>query len=1017
MNIITVVATDAATNQSTVVRHVSVHTILPVLIVTAPIDSVITNITQITVRGTVSGQFSITLTVNGAPVSVGLDSTFSTQVNLQEGINTITIVVTDAAGNKTTITRTVRRDTQAPIVSLTSPIDSLLTNQLNVTVSGTVKDSTAVTLTINGNSVPIGANGAFSYQLSAVEGFNTITVVATDAAGNSTNVKRTVILDTTPPVLTITSPADGSTISDSAVVVSGKTTDQTKVMLSVNGQTISLGNDGSFATAVSLNIGSNTITISATDVLGQTTTILRTVIREGEQLPPDPATVAPALDLTVPTTMATATSFLYTGTNPIQKGVEPGTIDPIRVAVIRGKVLKRDVTPLSGVKITILNHPEYGSTLSRADGMFDLAVNGGGLLTIDYKKDGYLPLQRQIDARWQNYVVVDSVVMIQLDANVTTINFSDSIEVARGSVVTDQSGTRRATLFFRKGTVAKMIKKNYATQTIQDGCNTRTVKVLTDSTVQDLPTMSVRATEYTVGATGLQAMPSVLPPASAYTYCVELSADEAIAMKADAVVFNKPVSIYQENFLGFPTGTIVPVGYYDNSAGNWIPQNNGRVIQILGAINGVAQIDLDGDNIAEADSVLEANQFDLTEREQLALLYPSGQSLWRTLLSHFSPIDMNFPQEPDGPAPSPEDIMPPFDFPEDNGPGLNDPLPGDDGGGSGGGGDNGVGDNGSSDNGSGLSITSYSGDNGGSDDGGGNGSCDCENTCPQPTITGSIISPQHQTLGEIMNLNGTPYKLIYQSDRGRGNKASYELNVRVSGDSLPEKIKRMDVVLEVAGRKFTQSYLPAPNVVSQFMWDGKDVYGQMMQGEQHYQVKVGYVYSNSFYVVPGRLAAEFGLPPSTDSVLVPSINDYTAWSTYGGNIGTLDVLSYGFGGWTINVQHSYDFNTKTLFFGNGKRKNIQVKGSIIDSVSGTSGSGETWMAVSPEGVLYFSHSYDQKVFRRCTDGTVSIVAGTGVAGYSGDGGLAIQATLSAPSGLALDKNGNLYIADADNNCI
>ena len=44
----------------------------------------------------------------------------------------------------------------------------------------------------------------------------------------------------------------------------------------------------------------------------------------------------------------------------------------------------------------VLNHPEFGQTLSRADGIFDLAVNGGGLLTVDYQKAGYLKVQRQV---------------------------------------------------------------------------------------------------------------------------------------------------------------------------------------------------------------------------------------------------------------------------------------------------------------------------------------------------------------------------------------------------------------------------------------------------------------------------------------------------------------------------------------------------------------------------------------------------------------------------------------------
>ncbi len=71
--------------------------------------------------------------------------------------------------------------------------------------------------------------------------------------------------------------------------------------------------------------------------------------------------------------------------------------------MIRGKVLDKQNNPLPGVTITILNHQELGQTMSREDGRFDLAVNGGGLLNVDYRKDGYLSAQRQVNAPWQDY--------------------------------------------------------------------------------------------------------------------------------------------------------------------------------------------------------------------------------------------------------------------------------------------------------------------------------------------------------------------------------------------------------------------------------------------------------------------------------------------------------------------------------------------------------------------------------------------------------------------------------------
>ncbi|MGB8259281.1 MAG: chitobiase/beta-hexosaminidase C-terminal domain-containing protein [Terracidiphilus sp.] len=57
------------------------------------------------------------------------------------------------------------------------------------------------------------------------------------------------------------------------------------------------------------------------------------------------------------------------------------------------------------------------------------------------------------------------------------------------------------------------------------------------------------------------------------------------------------------------------------------------------------------------------------------------------------------------------------------------------------------------------------------------------------------------------------------------------------------------------------------------------------------------------------------------------------------------------------------------------------------------------------------------VIRKVTAGKIATVAGNGKAGESGDGGLAVNARLAAPSGVTVDSHGNLFIADANNNLI
>ena len=154
---------------------------------------------------------------------------------------------------------------------------------------------------------------------------------------------------------------------------------------------------------------------------------------------PNPSTQAPPVSQAAVTSLAGATSFLYTGADPIQKDVEPGTIEATRVAVLRGRVRNRMAGPVAGVRVTVLDHPELGRTATRADGGFDLAVNGGGPLVLRFERNGYVSVQREVDAPWTDYATVDNVVMIPFDDQVTTVdlNSQEEIQVARANPVTD----------------------------------------------------------------------------------------------------------------------------------------------------------------------------------------------------------------------------------------------------------------------------------------------------------------------------------------------------------------------------------------------------------------------------------------------------------------------------------------------------------------------------------------------------------------------------------------------------
>ena len=77
----------------------------------------------------------------------------------------------------------------------------------------------------------------------------------------------------------------------------------------------------------------------------------------------------------------------------------------------------------------------------------------------------------------------------------------------------------------------------------------------------------------------------------------------------------------------------------------------------------------------------------------------------------------------------------------------------------------------------------------------------------------------------------------------------------------------------------------------------------------------------------------------------------------------------------------------------------------------------SYVAIDAAGSVYFSDFLANRVRKVGRAGVITTVAGTGSAGFAGDGGPATAAQLSFPTGIAFDGEGNLYISDADNNVV
>jgi RHS repeat-associated protein len=518
-------------------------------------------------------------------------------------------------------------------------------------------------------------------------------------------------------------------------------------------------------------------------------------------------------------------------------------------------------------------------------------VNGGGEVVLQVKATNYFTMQRHVQTVWHNYAVLDDLYMTGKDttANSPVTLGSSGYQRISGSTITNSgdtngatTSTRTARVLFPPSTSASFTFGSCgAGGTCPTGqtCNS-TTNLCTGSAAPYLPpaALTVRATEYTVGSTGPASMPADLPAFSAYTYAVELSADEATSAGATGIAFTNPVMFYVENFIGFPSASEVPAGYYDVNGGKWVPMPDGKVI-------GITSIQSTCSPGPSPCAVLDTASAALgivsaAELNQLAILYPSvpsgGLSLWRFTTPHFSTVDLNWPMI------SPVAITsPPAGTPS---PTPAPPVP----------------------------------------------NPDCGH--------GSILECDNQILAQQLPIAGTPFSLRYQSDRAPGRTPG--ITIPLTGNTLSSPVPGIIVRIVVAGRLFTFNY-PAlsivPNQNMTFAWDGLDAYGNIVQGMQTAAIDVEYMYPIQYttmicyeicqyFTIPGSGY----LPPGATRTAQGIAFDFASTVELQG---VEDAQTLGLGGWTLNVNHVYDPSARVVWGGDGSRRTLEAATSVIHTVA------------------------------------------------------------------------------------
>ncbi|MEA2604011.1 MAG: hypothetical protein QOF89_5003 [Acidobacteriota bacterium] len=304
-------ATDAAGNTATRQARFSIDTTAPVFVSVEPADGTVTAQAQVVLQVRVTGADSAM--ANGAVVNLVGESFTAGPFPLAEGDNLFRLAAVDAAGNRAEKTVKVVRDSTPPTVVLSQPAADALLSTPSVAVQGTASDTRLSEVKVNGVPASLTGTTWVASQVPLSEGDNTLTAVATDAAGNHAEAARHVVLDTKPPEIAITDPASGTVTPDAQVTVRGTAADPHLDRMEVNGTRATL-TGGTWSLRVSLAEGANTLTAVAFDRAGNHADTAVTVHRDS---------TAPSVEIRQPAEGArlTATTADVSGTVSDEPGV------------------------------------------------------------------------------------------------------------------------------------------------------------------------------------------------------------------------------------------------------------------------------------------------------------------------------------------------------------------------------------------------------------------------------------------------------------------------------------------------------------------------------------------------------------------------------------------------------------------------------------------------------------------------------------------------------------------------
>lgn len=256
---------------------------------------------------------SVVLNLNGTnhtiPLSSGttyqktITAPASSSYSQTDHVYPMTLTVTDAAGNVTTVDKNDEtfgdsmklrvKEKVAPVISVTSPSANAYLTNSSVSVSVNVTDTgsgvNTVTAKLDGTAISLTktaiTNGyKCTYTGTLDDAVHTLVITATDFDGNTASKTVNFTVDTVPPTLNVSSPSETLITNQQTCAVTGITNDATSGLASVNitlngtdQGTVTVGSDGAFTKSVTLAKGENTIIVTAKDKAGKSSTVSRSV--------------------------------------------------------------------------------------------------------------------------------------------------------------------------------------------------------------------------------------------------------------------------------------------------------------------------------------------------------------------------------------------------------------------------------------------------------------------------------------------------------------------------------------------------------------------------------------------------------------------------------------------------------------------------------------------------------------------------------------------------------------------